>query len=72
MIRKYHNYKLQTNLWHREKEPHNYHETHKEDKQSKATGPLFPIEIIAQLEWTQSNAQQNILKLSDKWHINII
>ena len=27
MIRKYHNYKLQTNLWHREEEPHNNHET---------------------------------------------
>ena len=28
---------------------------HQEDKQSKATSPLFPIEIIAQLQWTQSN-----------------
>ena len=27
MIRKYHNHKLQTNLWHREEEPHNNHET---------------------------------------------
>ena len=27
MIRKYHNHKLQTNPWHREKEPHNNHET---------------------------------------------
>ena len=26
MIRKYHNHKLQTNPWHREKEPHNNHE----------------------------------------------
>ena len=27
MIRKYHNHKLQTNSWHREKEPHNNHQT---------------------------------------------
>ena len=27
MIRKYHNYKLQTNPWHRMLEPHNNHET---------------------------------------------
>ena len=26
-IRKYHNYKPKTNLWHREEEPHNHHET---------------------------------------------
>ena len=27
MIRKYHNHKLQTNLWYREEEPHNNHKT---------------------------------------------
>ena len=27
MIRKYHNYKPQTTLWHREEEPLNHHET---------------------------------------------
>ena len=27
MIRKYHNHKLQTTLWHREEEPLNHHET---------------------------------------------
>ena len=27
MIRKYHNHRLQTNLWHREEEPHNNHQT---------------------------------------------
>ena len=27
MIRKYHNHKLQTTLWHRKKEPLNHHET---------------------------------------------
>ena len=55
MIRKYHNHKLQTSPWHREEEPHNNHETpgrHQEDKQSKATSSLFPIKMIAKLEWT--------------------
>ena len=33
---------------------------HLEDKQSKATSSLFPIKVIAKLEWTQSHAQQNI------------
>ena len=33
---------------------------HQEDKQSKSISSLFPIEVIAKLEWTQSiNAQQN-------------
>ena len=41
-------------------EPHNNHQTPEEDKQSKATSSLFPIKMIAKLEWTQSNAQQNI------------
>ena len=27
MVRKYHNHKMQTKLWHREEEPHNNHET---------------------------------------------
>ena len=30
---------------------------------SKATGSIFPIKMIAKLEWTQSNAQQNIEQL---------
>ena len=66
MIKKYHNHKLQTNLWHREEEPQNNHETPgRQTKQSKATSSLFPIEIIAKLEWTQSNAQQNIEQLQN-------
>ena len=39
---------------------HTTNTRHQEDKQSKATSSLFPIEIIAILERTQSNAQQNI------------
>ena len=35
------------------------------DKQSKATSPIFSIELIAKLEWTQSNAKQNIEQLQD-------
>ena len=38
---------------------------HQEDEQSKATGSLFPIEMIAKLECTQSNAQQNIEQLQN-------
>ena len=38
---------------------------HQEDKQSKATSSLFPIEMIAELEWTQSNAQPNIGQLKN-------
>ena len=36
---------------------------HQEDKWSKATSSLFPIKMIAILEWTQSNVQQNIEQL---------
>ena len=57
MIRKNHNHKLQTNPWHRQEEPHNTR--HQEDKQSKATSSLLTNKMIARLEWTQSNAQQN-------------
>ena len=38
---------------------------HQEDKQSKATNSLFPIKMIAKLEWTQRNAQQNIEQLQN-------
>ena len=36
---------------------------HQEDKLSKATSSLFPIKMIAILEWTLSNVQQNIEQL---------
>ena len=38
---------------------------HQEDKQSNATNSLFPIKMIAKLERTQSNAQQNIEQLQN-------
>ena len=38
---------------------------HQEDKQSKTTSSLFPTEMIAKLEWTPSNAQQNIEQLQN-------
>ena len=64
MIRKYHNYKLQTNPWHREEEPHNNHET--PGRQTKQSNQLsLPIKMIAKLESTQSNAQQNIEHLQN-------
>ena len=66
MIREYHNHKLQKNPWYREEEPHNNHETpERQTKQSNQLS-LFPIEMIAKLEWTQSNAQQNIEQLQIK------
>ena len=33
---------------------------HQEDKLSKAISSLFPIKVIAILEWTKSNVQQNM------------
>ena len=63
MIRKYHKHKLQTNPWYREEDPHNIDDT--PGRQSKATSSLFPIKMIAKLEWTQSNAQQNIERLQN-------
>ena len=56
MIRKYHNYTLQTNPWLCEEEPHNNH-NHQE---SKATDFFFPIKMIEKLERTQSNTQENL------------
>ena len=53
MIRKYHNHKPQTTLWHREEEPL-YHQG------TPGSSSLFPIKMIAILERTQSNVQQNI------------
>ena len=62
MIKKYHKYKQLTTLWHREEEPLNHHETPgRQIKQS--TNSLFPIKMIAILERTQSNVQQNIEQL---------
>ena len=62
MIRKYHIHKLQTNPWHHEEEPHNHHET--PGRQSNQLS-LFPIKMIAKLEWAQSNAQQNKKQLQN-------
>ena len=38
---------------------------HQEDKLSKANSSLFPIKMIAILEWTESNVQQNIEQLQN-------
>ena len=51
MIRKYHNHKLQTSP-----RPHNNHET-----PGRQSSSLFPIEMSAKLEWTQSNAQHRTI-----------
>ena len=57
MIRKYHNHKMQTKPWYREKEPHYTHKT--PGRQAKQSNQLT-LRSIAKLEWTQSSAQQNI------------
>ena len=36
---------------------------HQEDKLSNEISSLFPIKMIAKLEWTESNKQQNIEQL---------
>ena len=60
MVRKHHNHKLQTNPLHREEEPYNNHET--PGRQTEQSNQLsFPH----QLEWTQSNTQQNIEQLQN-------
>ena len=60
MIRKYHNHKPQTTPWHREEEPLKHHETPGRQIKQGNQLSLFPIKMIAMLEWTQSNTQQNI------------
>ena len=57
MIRKYHNYTLQTNPRHREEKPHNIYSNNTSVRQSKQSNQLsFLFNVIAKLEWTQSNA----------------
>ena len=64
MLRKYHNRKLRINPWHREEELHNNHKTLGRQTSAKQQAlSLFPIKMIAKLEWTRSNAQQNIEQL---------
>ena len=65
MVKKYHNNKLQTNPWHREEEPHFTFMRHQEDKQNKAISSLFPMDMIAKLDLTQSNVHQNIEQLQN-------
>ena len=67
MIRKYHNHKLQINPSHHEEEPHNNHNTPGLQTKQSNQPPLslFPIKVISKLEWTLSNAQQNIEQSQD-------
>ena len=64
-VSKYHNHKLQVNPWHREEEPHYNHETPGRQTLQSNQLSLFPIKMIAKLEWTQSIAQQNIEKVQN-------
>ena len=62
MIKKYHNRKPQTTLWHGEEEPLNNHET--PGRQIKQRNQLsLLIKMIAVLERTQSNVRKNIEQL---------
>ena len=63
MIRKYHNHKPQTTLWHRTEEPLNYHETPGRQIKQSNLGSLFPFKMIAILDLTYRNVQQNIDQL---------
>ena len=65
MIRKYHNHKLQTNPWHRTTITR-----HQKDKLSKGTSSLFPIKMIAKLEWTQSCWTQKML--ANHFHLRLM
>ena len=59
MIRKYHNHKPQKPCGTARKSGSTIMR-HQEDNLSEATSSLFPIKMIAILERTQSNVQQNI------------
>ena len=64
MIKKYHNHKLQTNLWHREEEPHNNHET--QGRQTNQSNQLsFPQQGDCKTRKTQGNAQKHIEQLQN-------
>ena len=41
------------------------HQEDKQSKQSKETSSVLSIEMIAKLEWTQSNVQQNVEQLQN-------
>ena len=59
---KYQDHKPQTTTWHREEESLNHHET--PVRQIKQSNQLsLPTKMIAILEWTLSNVQQNIEQL---------
>ena len=62
MIRKYHNYKLLTNPWHHEEEPHNHHETL--GRQTKQSNQLSnPHQDDCSTRMDIKYAQQNIEQL---------
>ena len=64
MIRKYHDHKPQTTRG-TSRKAHSTITRHQKDELSKATSSLFPIKMIAILEWTKfdnlANVQQKIL-----------
>ena len=64
MIRKYHNHKLQTNLWHREEEPQNNQDTPgRQTKQSNKLSLFHQGDCKTSIE--TSNAQQKIEQIQN-------
>ena len=59
MIRKYHNYTLQANPWHRKEEPQNIYSNKTFLRQHKQSNQLsLPLQDDCKLKMTQSNAYQ--------------
>ena len=58
MNRKYHTNKLQTKPRHRDEEPQSINSNETSERQRKATSSLLLVNMIADLERTQSNTYQ--------------
>ena len=67
MIKKYHNHKLQKNLWHCEEKVQNNHDAlGRQTKEGNSS--LFPIEKITKQELISRNAQKTLNKYRlPKW-----
>ena len=60
LIRKYLNHTLHTNPRHREEEPQKITITIPQQDKVKEPALIFPTNVIAKLETSQSNAKQNL------------
>ena len=65
--KKYHNHKLQTNLWHREEERHNNHETpRRQTKQSNQLSLLHQDDSKTRMDIKQRTTKQRTITDSHK------